>query len=94
MISFDNWRSERRNSGSLERLARHACARGYNYQPSVSDFKYMLLAEMFLACDGNLTLLSKKIGIHKNSISRILKSSGLEIAKLRKMLQDRLEKSK
>jgi hypothetical protein len=94
MISFDNWRSERRKAGTLERLARHASVNGYDYRSAISSFKYMLLAEMFLACGGSLTALSEKTGIHKNSISRLLRSSGLEIPKLRKMLQDLSEKSK
>lgn len=85
MTTFESWLRNRRKPGTLEYMARQISSSKRGYQESVDSLKPLLLAEMFIDLGCNATLLSKEIGIHRNSIYRLLNEAGLSAEKLRKI---------
>lgn len=81
MINFDRWQENRNQPGTIEFFIRHV--RSSNYQKTVDSLKPLLLAEMFIGCGCNATLLSKEVGVHRNTIYRVLNEAGLSADKLR-----------
>jgi Fis family transcriptional regulator, factor for inversion stimulation protein len=67
----------------LEGLVTQMHSSGVRYEDAVRDFKRQYLREVLLAHRGNQCKAAEELGMHRNTLSRIMADLGLSLAEVR-----------
>ena len=68
----------------LEDLVREMRRRGTPYQEAVDEFKKAFLSVVLRANNGNQSKSAKQLGVHRNTLTRIVGELELDVGKTRR----------
>ena len=71
----------------LDSLVTQMHSTGIRYEDAVREFKRQYLREVLAANKGNQCKAAEELGIHRNTLSRIMADLGLSLAEVRAALK-------
>ena len=71
----------------LETLVTQMHSSGVAYEEAVREFKKQYLREVLVAHRGNQSKAAEELGMHRNTLSRIMTELGLNLAEVRASLK-------
>jgi DNA-binding NtrC family response regulator len=70
-------------SDELDSLVKQMHQRGILYREAVREFQKVFIASALREHKGNLSSAAPKLGMHRNSLTRVISKLGLDIAAFR-----------
>jgi DNA-binding NtrC family response regulator len=70
-------------SDELDSLVKQMHQRGILYREAVSEFQKVFIASVLREYKGNLSTAAPKLGMHRNSLTRVISQLGLDISVFR-----------
>ena len=70
-------------SDELDSLVKQMHQRGILYREAVREFQKVFIASALREHKGNLSNAASKLGMHRNSLTRVISQLGLDIAAFR-----------
>ena len=70
-------------SDEFESLVKQMYQQGILYQEAVSEFQKLFVATALREYKGNLSQAAPKLGIHRNTLGRVITQLGLDITSFR-----------
>ena len=67
----------------LDSLVKQMYQRGIPYREAVSEFQKVFVASVLRECKGNVSKAAPNLGIHRNTLARMIAQLGLDIAAFR-----------
>ena len=68
---------------ALDSLVKQMHQRGILYREAVSEFQKVFIASVLREYKGNLSTAAPKLGMHRNSLTRVVSQLGLDISAFR-----------
>ena len=70
-------------SDELDSLVKQMHQRGIFYREAVSEFQKVFIASALREYKGNLSVAAPKLGMHRNSLTRVISKLGLDSSAFR-----------